>query len=1073
MFEDLEGSTAFAATQGEEALRAVQRAHDRLARAELEPRHATDIVFLGDGYLAAFADPGDALDAAEGIQRAIADGAALQTDLRVRIGLHMGEVARDERGHLVGTAVHAASRITGKAAGGQILVSQLVHDAVVANRSFADRGLFWLKGFPERWRLHELLWGDGTQRPGAAHLVGREDERADLRRLREEAEAGHGRLALVGGEAGVGKTSLARDAMAEAAARGALTLAGHCYQMEAPPYVPFVEILSAAAEALPTDALREVLGDGAAEIARMWPDLHGLLPEEVPAPLALPPEQARRYLFNNLADAVERLARRRPLVVLLDDLQWADPSTVLFLQHLTQRLGDVPALLIGTYRDVELEPGVPFADAFDALIRQAAVERIALRRLTRDAVARVLGELADREPPPRLVDLVYAETEGNPFFVEEVFHHLAEEGRLFDAAGEWLGDVALGEDEVPRSVRLLLGRRLARLSDASRAALTMAAVVGRGVGLRLMQRLEPDGGAGLLDALDEAERAHLLTFVPEGIDIGLRFTHELIRQTLLADIPTLRRQLMHARVAEALEAMHEGEDPSTYASDLCHHLVQAGSLVDPAKTIRFLHLAGERDIEAAAFEEALERFEQALAMEPADPRTRADLEFGLGTALRSLGRWDEGAERWRKAIDAYERLGEHEAAGHASVYAAEQLAWTARWDEALVVAGEGLAALGDIANADRALLAAEVAVMFSAGGYKDAADQMLAEAEALAGDLQRPGLRGQVMRLDSVHRYFYGMPRQSVEVGLRAAELLRAAGDTWNLADTLSFVALNAAMTLDFDLVHEAAEESTRLAERLGHIPARWLAHRSAFIEAQIGELEPFERFGERDLELIRGLPWIAGASVFAAQAAFRRGRWEEAVELLERALEEEVAEALRPGDTGMLALALAYLGERDRAMRLYEDGKAAFADIGSSAPSGVGVMLTAAVEALWVLGERQEAARHREAMLAYGPKTGNAVRTWDARLVETLAGIAAAAARDWDAADGHFASATGAADRMGHLVEQADARRFHAQMLAERDGPGDRDRARAVFTDVIARYGRLGMPRHQRMTEALRAALG
>ena len=1086
MFEDLEGSTAFASAHGDETWREVQQLHDERVRAELEPRHATDVVFLGDGYLAAFAQPTDALDAAVAIERAVAQHHGLKAfqPLRARIGIHTGEVSRDERGHLVGTAVHAASRITGKAGGGQIFVSQVVRDADASDpqpepHAFADRGLFWLKGFPERWRLHELLWNDApsAQTSGVqTRLVGRDDELADLRRLQEQASAGTGRLALIGGEPGVGKTSLAEDVMADAAARGALTLAGHCYQMEAPPYIPFVEILEAVADLLPPDVLARVLGegDGPQEIARMWPGLHRLLPD-LPAPLALPPEQARRYLFTCLTEALDRLSRLRPMVMLVDDLQWADPSTLLFLQHLTQHLADMPVLVLGTYRDIELRPGLPFADTFESLIRQPAVDRLTLRRLPREAVAGVLGSLADREPPPRLVDVVYSETEGNPFFVEEVFHHLAEEGKLFDADGEWRTDVAVDEDDVPQSVRLLLGRRIAHLSDRARDVLTTAAVAGRGVGLRLLRRLEPDQNGALLDALDEAERARLVTFDPQPRDTGLLFSHELIRQTLIAELPTLRRQRIHARVAEELEAMYagDGSDPAAHAADLCYHLLQAGPLVDPAKTIHQLVLAGTNDIDAAAFEEALRRFEQALALEPEDPRTKADVEFGLGTALRGLGRWDEAAERWKRAIEAYTRLGEREAAGRAAWYATEQLIWIARWDEALLVASDGLNALDDMANGARVGLTADVAAMFSAGGYNEAAERMFAEAEAMAGDLGDDALLGRVLSLKTMHMYFCGQPRQAEVVGDRSAELLRAAGDSWNLANTLAFVALTAPLALDLERSRTAAAEATELAERLGHLSARWLAHRASWLEVQMSDdPQAFERFCERDSELISGLPWGSGSLNFSAETMFRRGLWEEAIPIRERSVEEEVAEALRPGDLAMLLLGLAYAGERDRAMRLYEQEKPTLTGIGETASIGTDILLTAAVEALWLLGEHDEAATHYGTILAYREKTGTAVRTWDARLLETLAGIAAAAGRDWYTAERHFVIAIAQAEALPHATEAADARRFFAQMLAERDEPGDHTQARDLLADAAARYRRLEMPRHAGMTEALISSL-
>src|SRR5262249_14773769 len=254
----------------------------------------------------------------------------------------------------------------------------------------------------------------------------------------------------------------------------------------------------------------------------------------------------------------------------------------------------------------------------------------------------------------------------------------------------------------------------------------------------------------------------LISFDRQPRDTGLLFSHELIRQTLIAELPTLRRQRLHARVAEELEAMYAADpDPTTHASDLCYHLLQAGPLADPEKTIHQLLLAGNHDIEAAAFEEALQRFEQALTLEPQDQRTMADVEFGFGTALRGLGRWDEAVERWKHAIDAYMRLGEREAAGRAAWYAAEQLMWIARWDEALLVASDGLNALDTIVNDARVALTADVAAMFSAGAYREAADQMFAEAEAMATDIGQQGLLGQVLSLETMHMYFSGQPRSA------------------------------------------------------------------------------------------------------------------------------------------------------------------------------------------------------------------------------------------------------------------------------------------------------------------------
>jgi len=237
-------------------------------------------------------------------------------------------------------------------------------------------------------------------------------------------------------------------------------------------------------------------------------------------------------------------------------------------------------------------------------------------------------------------------------------------------------------------------------------------------------------------------------------------------------------------------------------------------------------------------------------------------------------------------------------------------------------------------------------------------------------------------------------------------------------------------------------------------------------------DLERYERFCARDRELISGLPWGSGSLIFSAEAAFRRGRWEDANREREEAVDQEVSEALRPGDAGMLMLGLAYTGDREGVMSLYDTLAPGLTGIGDSATIGNSILLAAAVEALWLIGEREEAATHYDALLAYGEKTGTAVRTWDARLLETLAGIAAAAGRNWATAERHFEAAIAQADALPHATEAADARRFFAEMLAERDGPGDRDRARDLLTDAAARYTRLGMSRHTLLAEELLANL-
>ena len=275
---------------------------------------------------------------------------------RVRVGIHFGQVAELDA-DLLGQAVHAAARIMAEAGGGQILITDDVRKEAdpQLDWSFLDSGLFWLRGFPERWRLYEVSWNDtsaGARRIAVSArltpLVERDAERASLRRLVEDALVGHGKLALVAGEPGVGKSRLVAEIGNEAQAGGMRVLTGHCVEMSgAPPYLPYVEMIEQAISNPRSPlALRQALGDVAAEIARIAPALRRVFPD-IPPAVELPAELARRYVWNSLSEFIGRAAQGQPLLLVLEDLHWADESTVLLTEYLAPLLPEMPVLVLG------------------------------------------------------------------------------------------------------------------------------------------------------------------------------------------------------------------------------------------------------------------------------------------------------------------------------------------------------------------------------------------------------------------------------------------------------------------------------------------------------------------------------------------------------------------------------------------------------------------------------------------------------------------------------------------------------------------------------------------------------
>ena len=1079
LFTDVVGSTDLTTSRGDEAAREILRAQRDLIRHQVEEHSGHEVKGLGDGFMVAFASARRAVACAVGIQRALEEhnhGQAPDEQVLIRIGLNTGEVIREEA-DLFGETVNAAARIAAKAKGSQILISETTKGVMgrAKDVELVDRGRFRLKGFPERWRLYEVIWQEETATAPTllerTPFVSREEERAQLRRCLGQVAKGQGTLVMIGGEPGVGKTRLAEELMTEARQRGMMALLGHCYEMEgAPPYIPFVEILEAAARTISPEALREALGESAPEVAKLMPELRRLIPD-IPASPELPPEQERRYLFNGMRDFLARAGRAQPLILVLDDLHWADEPTMLLLQHIAQQLHEMPVLIVGTYRDVELDVARPLARALEELLRQRLAHDLALKRLPEAAVSEMMRALSGQEPPGPLADAVYSETEGNPFFVEEVFQHLAEEGKLFDAEGRWRSDLEVSELDVPRGVRLVIGRRLERVGEECRRVLTSAAVIGRAFTFELLEALGEADTDALLDAVDEAERAILIASAEDGPEARFTFAHELIRQTLVSGLSLPRRQRMHLRVADAMERAY-ARTPEEHAADLAHHLHQAGAAADPGRTVRYLTLAGEQAQAAAAFEDALRHYESALSLQPADDRKeRADLLFRRGMARRSLGRWEEALADWRESLAAYDELGDAEAVGHISVRIAEQLGWGSRWEEALEISRRGLIALGERASADRLRLLALAGAILSMSGNYTLGDRMTTQAIAIAGGLGGDRKLGVALAGRAAHHFAYVQLPEMVDTGLRAASLLRSVGDLWDLASILALVQPALVSSGRLDEADKIGEELEPLATRLGHLTSLMNTRRCrGWRELMLtGDIDRFEEFAKSDLELCRsaGIAWICQSYISLGQVHFWRGRWEEALESFQEAVRLEPPGVWAGASRGILFLSKAYAGDKDSAMAMLAQGRGSLPRRGQVNTTGAWVMLEAVIEGLAVLGELDEAAKLYPLALE-AIDTGALIPRYECGLLQAVAGIAAAAGGKWEKSVEHYEAALRLAYDLPFKMEQPEVRRWYARMLIDRDGQGDRHQARELLTEAIAMYREIGMPKHVEMAEAL-----
>ncbi|HVP14230.1 MAG TPA: AAA family ATPase [Terriglobales bacterium] len=646
---DVVGSTETIARLGAKAGEDWRRAHLEVLREALAATGGREIQHTGDGLLAAFEGASQAVGCAklmqERVRRANRRRDAVAA-LSVRIGIALGEATEDAEG-IHGLVVIEATRLCAAAKGGQILATALVQ-ALCAGHSehqFVPAGSLELKGLPAPVPSVEVLWESArtSSVPLPAALaeatqlsfVGRAAEREKLSELWRTAQAGERRAALIAGEPGIGKTRLAAELAHSAAVAGATVLFGRSDEDLAAPFQPWLQALGHHAAHADLEALRADVGEAAGAIARLVPELARRLGVAPTAPSPSEPEAERARLFEAIDALLANASQAAPLVVVLDDLHWADKTSLVLLRSLVRSSRPAALLVVGTYRETDLTRTHPLAELLADLRREPRVERVRLGGLGPEDVSALVASRGQQDPPAEFVAALHAETEGNPFFVEEVLRHLVETGALRREDGRWTSDRRIAELGIPEGVREVVGRRLSRLSETANQALGVAAVIGREFDAALIEAAGGPKGDALLDALDEAARVRLIVEAPGGPPGRFAFSHALVRQTLYEEVAALRRARLHWRIGEALEKRHTAA-ADEQLSAVAQHLYEGAVAGDVARAVDVTLRAAERAVALVAFEEvialatrALELLDQAGLEEP-ETRYRAWMLRGMG-----------------------------------------------------------------------------------------------------------------------------------------------------------------------------------------------------------------------------------------------------------------------------------------------------------------------------------------------------------------------------------------------------------------------------------------------------------
>ena len=1044
----------------------IRRGHLAVLRQAIAETVGREVKSLGRSVMVVFPSTSAAISCAVAMQQGIErEGRGVRHAPGLRVGLSVGEVSI-EHGEHFGDPVIEATELCAGCAEGQILATEMVR--LMAGRrsrhACSPAGPRDVPGLPEPVQTVEVAWdpvdrtvGSSVPLPGrlstraAVTVVGREDEIAELASAFKRVDSGQGREALlISGEAGMGKTTLLARAAQSAFDQGACVLFGHCEEDLATPYQLFGEALTHYVTHASEQQLLEHVEEHGGELARLVPALGSRFPD-LPPSRGTDSDTERYVLFAAVVGLLAMISRSQPVVLVLDDLQWADSASLQLLRHLTAAEQPLRVLVLGSYRNSRLTRSHRLLETLAALRRQPGVSRIDLSGLDQSGVVSLMEAAAGHpldDAGATLARALCRETDGNPFFVTEMLRHLNETGKIYqDGSGHWTTVADLGDAALPDSVREVIGSRVGRLGQEAERVLSAAAVIGRDFDLDVLARTTEVSEDDLLDVLDAAAAVDLVYELP-GVAGRYNFAHALIQHTLYVDMGSTRRARGHKRVAEALEDLC-GTNPGTRVGELARHWVAATQPIDLDKAIDYSRQAGDAALRSLAPHDALRYYNQAFELagraDHPDPVLRIDLAVGLGTAQRQTG---DPAFR-ETLLDTAHR--------------AADLGDTKRLVAAAMANDRGFSVLGNVDadkveilelalgrlpeyHPDRALVLAKLCQDLTYGSPLDRRQALADEAIAIA---EASGDDATIVRVLNDIAYPLLVPsllEQSLSNSADAMARAERLGDP-----VLTFWAASqrhtaAACSGNIDEVDRCLEVLGELAAQLNQPTLNWRHLIMRSTRAQLaGDTARAEELATEAFQIGNDGGEPDAAALFGTQMMsvnLQRGTLVELVPLIEQVAAEHPGVA-----TFMAALAMAHVegGQIDAACGLLQKFFASGLDL--------------PVDATWTIGMScyAEAVIECRDLTCAAPMLDR-LRPWADRMSysgvsavgpvnHVLAGLASVLGR-FDEAEAYFAQSSELSARIGAKYFAARTDLSWGRMLVERRAPGDLDRAR----DLLAR---------------------
>lgn len=695
LMADVKGYSRLMGTDEEATLHQL-REYQEITRRLIEEHHGRLVDAPGDALLADFGSVVEAVRCAVEVQKELSQrNAELPVDRRMdlRMGINLGDVIVDGDS-LYGDGVNIAARLEPLANAGGVCISGSVYDNVKNKLQFQWESLGEqnLKNIAEPIRAYRLSPTAKTETTevtpgqplstlapayteatttGSHPLVGRHEELSFLRERVDAISQGQGSVVFLAGEAGIGKTRLAREARDYALNTGCQWFEGKYEKAVSQPYKAWSDVLRGYIRQSGSPPPDIVASPYAAYLQKIVPEVAPQPNGATKTASQIDPESERFELFDSVTQFLIRVSREAPLVLFIDDVQWS--SSIEILQYLARNIGNQQILILAAYREEEVKENTGVWNTVLAMNRERLFYSLSLRPLDERDVSQLMSHTVDKSMAPELVDVIFKRTRGNPFFVEEMMHFLWERGSIVATDKGW--NVAEAASlKTPDSVKAVINERLVELGTEAEELLRVASVIGREFPLQVLRELVDQEEEEMIELIDRCEDSGLIVTTQSPGEEVYAFVHDLLQEALYESIGSGRRRRNHLRIGQAIEKVYPKRLDEWYDS-LARHFMEGNDL---QKTVKYSECAAQRSMDSYSYNGAVRLLEQALKaqaiVDPNDQAKRCDQLLALGRALGPAGDAKRVAEAVApEALGFAEGLGDRERASDCCQMALEAL----------------------------------------------------------------------------------------------------------------------------------------------------------------------------------------------------------------------------------------------------------------------------------------------------------------------------------------------------------------------------------------------------------------